>query len=278
MARRKRDINIFSMSALDLFASALGAFILIAIVIFPYFPNTIDECPPAKTCPAPVPVPECPVCPAPTPEPVCPVCPAVPEPTPPASQFPHLDIVIALDVTGSMGDQVGGLKSEIDQLSAVLSGMTPSLSMGVVAFGDRLWDTPLAVFELADIGASASARDALRRFVVNMDVNMGLGGGTNSDGPEAVYDAVRAAIRMDWRSRAERRLIVVITDNPAYPEEVQAVLGAAEAFARDGGEVSTVSIGTNGADFLRSLAAAGGGRFVRDAGGSLTANVLLSLM
>ena len=28
------------MSALDLFASALGAFILIAIVIFPYFPNT----------------------------------------------------------------------------------------------------------------------------------------------------------------------------------------------------------------------------------------------
>ncbi|MCE2542575.1 MAG: hypothetical protein J4F30_03915 [Acidobacteria bacterium] len=40
MRRRNREINIFSMSALDLFASALGAFILIAIVIFPYFPNT----------------------------------------------------------------------------------------------------------------------------------------------------------------------------------------------------------------------------------------------
>lgn len=39
MRTRSREINIFSMSALDLFASALGAFILIAVVLFPYFPN-----------------------------------------------------------------------------------------------------------------------------------------------------------------------------------------------------------------------------------------------
>ena len=39
MRRRNKEINIFSMSALDLFASALGAFILIAVVLFPYFPN-----------------------------------------------------------------------------------------------------------------------------------------------------------------------------------------------------------------------------------------------
>ncbi len=39
MQRRNREINIFGMSALDLFASALGAFILITVVLFPYFPN-----------------------------------------------------------------------------------------------------------------------------------------------------------------------------------------------------------------------------------------------
>ncbi|MGR3915001.1 MAG: hypothetical protein OD918_10930, partial [Gammaproteobacteria bacterium] len=39
MKRRNKEINIFSMSALDLFASALGAFILIAVVLFPFFPN-----------------------------------------------------------------------------------------------------------------------------------------------------------------------------------------------------------------------------------------------
>ncbi len=39
MKPRSREINIFSMSALDLFASALGAFILIAIILLPFFPN-----------------------------------------------------------------------------------------------------------------------------------------------------------------------------------------------------------------------------------------------
>ena len=43
MKTRNREINIFSMSALDLFASAMGAFILIAFVLFPYFPNTGDS-------------------------------------------------------------------------------------------------------------------------------------------------------------------------------------------------------------------------------------------
>lgn len=43
MKLRNKEINIFNMSALDLFASALGAFILISVVLFPYFPNTGDS-------------------------------------------------------------------------------------------------------------------------------------------------------------------------------------------------------------------------------------------
>lgn len=42
MKRRVREHNIFGMAALDLFASALGAFILITVVLLPYFPNTRD--------------------------------------------------------------------------------------------------------------------------------------------------------------------------------------------------------------------------------------------
>ena len=37
MKRLNRDINIFSMSALDLFASAMGSFILLAVILFPYY-------------------------------------------------------------------------------------------------------------------------------------------------------------------------------------------------------------------------------------------------
>jgi len=43
MKKRSRSINIFSMSALDLFASALGAFILLGVLLLPYFPNTGDS-------------------------------------------------------------------------------------------------------------------------------------------------------------------------------------------------------------------------------------------
>ena len=39
MKKRSRELSIFSMSALDLFASALGAFVLITIVLLPFFPN-----------------------------------------------------------------------------------------------------------------------------------------------------------------------------------------------------------------------------------------------
>jgi len=37
MRRNNKDINVFNMSALDLFASALGAFIVITVVLFPYY-------------------------------------------------------------------------------------------------------------------------------------------------------------------------------------------------------------------------------------------------
>src|SRR5690606_21825283 len=37
MRRPSRELNIFSISALDLFASAMGAFILIAVILFPYY-------------------------------------------------------------------------------------------------------------------------------------------------------------------------------------------------------------------------------------------------
>ncbi len=40
MRKRDRTLNVFSVSALDLFASAMGTFILIAIILFPYYLKT----------------------------------------------------------------------------------------------------------------------------------------------------------------------------------------------------------------------------------------------
>ncbi len=40
MKRKNREINIFSISALDLFASGMGAFVLIAVIAMPYYLKT----------------------------------------------------------------------------------------------------------------------------------------------------------------------------------------------------------------------------------------------
>ena len=37
MKRRQRDLNVFTISAIDLFACATGAFILLALMLFQYY-------------------------------------------------------------------------------------------------------------------------------------------------------------------------------------------------------------------------------------------------
>ena len=286
MKRKSREINIFSMSALDLFASALGAFILIAIVIFPYFPNTsprvVVPCPPVPAPPDPAPPVPCPPVPA-APVPAPPV-PAPPVFTPSATQFPHLDLVIALDVTGSMRGHIDGLKAEVDQLSRLLTELTPSLGLGVVAFGDRAWERPIATFDLREISGSPASQAALRDFVLSLSPNMGMGSGSNRDNPEAFHTALEVAAGMGWRPAAELRYIVLITDSPSYPEEEGAAISTAGLFAatESGNRVSTVLVG-GGRDphtegFLRRVAQAGGGQIVLDSGGSVTVTLLLSMI
>ncbi len=328
MRRKNRELSLFGMSSLDLFASALGAFILISIIIFPLISDASRSEPAepipllaAAPCPEPIVCPVCPVLPLPLPpvatpspapapvaavpetppadpEPVdCPVCPPIPDPVPcPAPdpdpalptatyQLPHLDLVIALDITSSMGPQVAALKAEVGQLSNLLSRMAPSFGIGLVAFGDRQWERPTTTFSLRRISGPTLERAAFRGFVNNLDVRMGLGRGGNDDPPEAFLEALTEAARMPWRPEAEKRVIVLVTDQPAYPDQVNRSIATAAAIGRlPGHRVSTVYINSQGMAnpqveaFLQSVANAGGGQFVRDVGGSLTVNLLLSLL
>ena len=321
MKRKSRELSIFSMSALDLFASALGAFILISVVMFPYFPNTgtadqrdldeaLERLQEEETDNA-----------------------ALQgvlseirqdlerrlEAARAAAQrevdaarmdaeearrqseglqqelseaedelqrirFPHLDLVIALDITGSMSNEIDGLKAELGQLSGVLVSLAPSVAIGVVAFGDENWESPLRSFPIVEISSSARNRASLAEFVARLQPNLGQGTGSNTTNPEAFLSALQEAVAMRWRPQAERRQIVMITDNPAYSHEVSPSVSAASSFSARGGgrSVSTVFVRTEGSEsgtaaFLGRVAEAGGGEAVQ-AGGSMTANLLLSLL
>ncbi len=71
MRRNNRELNIFSMSALDLFCSAMGAFLLLALIALPYYLKQSQVC---EVCPAPTPTPQS--------TPVQTACPTVPEAAP----------------------------------------------------------------------------------------------------------------------------------------------------------------------------------------------------
>ena len=232
MKPRSREINVFSMSALDLFASALGAFILISIVLMPYFLR-----PPTKT------------------------------------RFPALDIVMTLDTTGSMREQVSGLRSEIVQLTQLLLKLSPSLGVGVIDFKDRC-EGPNAVREFPLRIMDPAGLEALVTFAGTMSAG---GSGCNHDAPEALAAALDTAIASNWRTESELKVIVIITDSPAYGDRQAHALEAARSFAARG-ERSRVSVvlRSRDVDFLRRLAEAGNGEHVR-AGASFAATILLAL-
>ena len=272
MRTRNREINLFSMAALDLFASALGAFILIALLLFPYFPNTGDS-----------------------PERIAAVRAELDkeraeheatrqglESELKKLRFPHLDLVIALDITGSMRAQLTGLRNEIDELAQVLLKLAPSLSMGIVAFGDRYYDTPIFRFDLREIRTNADI-NRMKGFTTTLSLRKGMGRGENNDNPEAIHLALKEALTMSWRSTSEKNLVVIITDNPAYPEEEQNTLAMARAFAgRDiKNGISTINANTSGGrsaqTFLSALAQVGHGQYI-EGGESMTASILRSLL
>ena len=116
------------------------------------------------------------------------------------------------------------------------------------------------------------------RALVSFTRTMSAGGSAcNRDSPEALASALDAAIGSSWRAESESRVIVIITDNPAYEDRKAHALDAARSFAvsRRRSKVSVVLRGNDEA-FLRRLAAAGNGEFVR-AGASFTATVVLAL-
>jgi len=190
-------------------------------------------------------------------------------------EFPPLDVVIALDSTGSMRAQTEGLKTEITQFAMLLRELSPSVSMGVVEYKDRCDSQMLRAFDLVEMDAVSIPK--IQSFA--NDVEPG-GDFCNSDGPEALKAALEVATRMNWRSDVGVQLIVIVTDNSAYPEEEAEALQLAQEFASRG-EGYSIAAAQVGADreaqrFLSELVMVGGGDHIR-AGGSFTSTILFSL-
>jgi hypothetical protein len=171
-----------------------------------------------------------------------------------ASNKVQLSFVV--DATGSMGDEIGYMKEELEDIITKTFEKNESLDleMSSVFYRDKgdEYVTRKVDFE----------GDILK--VVNFIKMQQAGGG--GDYPEAVNDALRAAIDdLKWDDNARARILFIVLDAPPHDEAKAEMLGLMQRAAAKG--IRVVPIACSGTDkstefLMRSMALATNGTYL----------------
>lgn len=149
-----------------------------------------------------------------------------------------LDIVFALDTTGSMSGALNTLQSYIETSIDNFVARSSNFRVGYVSFGDCQADgiaKCLHTWEFTNNSVQMKAN------IVDLNANWRTGGG---DARESVADAVYAAVNdLAWNADTAR-VIFVFTDNPSkpcsYPGQTCTLESAATMAASDDIKVHTM--------------------------------------
>ena len=187
-----------------------------------------------------------------------------------------LDLVFVMDTTGSMRGELADLQANLIGIIRVLSRLASSLRVGFVAYRDR------GEIYLTEVYPLQRMNDAHAAELVNFVNDLRADGG--GDDPEAVDEGLKAALALPWRADAQGR-IIVIGDASVHPNRQAQTLAMAEQFRRSAPgaqvlrSVSTIYTGNSFAfrPFFERLAAAGGGD-LSDHHGQMIESVLLSVL
>ncbi len=117
----------------------------------------------------------------------------------------NLDLVFAIDATGSMKNDLAKLKTDMQPLLAELFGETPGTRVGLLFYRDygdtfKYMDLPVKVFPFTSNFTS---------FSKNLN-SIRIYGKEGGDIPEAVYEAMYAACEFyAWRNTAQKKIILI---------------------------------------------------------------------
>ncbi|MGH3260949.1 MAG: cutinase family protein [Trebonia sp.] len=124
-----------------------------------------------------------------------------------------LDVGFAIDSTGSMGDIIGQVQSNVTDIAQSLQAADPDLQVGLVDYkdappnSDDPYQAQVDVPLTTDLGQFDTA-------VSNLTAN---GGG---DTPESVYTGMMTTLGLNWRTGAHKEM-VVIGDAGGHPVDPQ---------------------------------------------------------
>ena len=180
------------------------------------------------------------------------------------------------DTTGSMRDELQDIQQSLGSIARILNKLSPDLRMGFVAYKDVDAPPVLRAFPLSPMTGGNLNR--ILGFVRQLDAR---GGG---DVPEPVDQALAAAVGMEWRPDANGR-IIVIGDAPAHGRNQARTYQMASGFAGgplDAGYDRRVSAITTGGDaathgYMSQLAKSGGGDIASHRG-AMIESVLLAVL
>jgi Mg-chelatase subunit ChlD len=143
---------------------------------------------------------------------------------------PRIDVVFALDTTGSMGGLIQAAKEKIWSIATTMASAQPApvIRMGLVAYRDRGDAYVTRVVDLSD--------DLDSLYATLMDFQAGGGG----DGPESVNQALHAAVHdISWSQDPQAyKVLFLVGDAPPhmdYPDDIK--YPQSLAAARDNGIV-----------------------------------------
>lgn len=166
-----------------------------------------------------------------------------------------LDLVLVVDTTGSMGDEVAFLQKELTGIVRRASNRAPGVNIrfGLIAYRDQGDD-----YVVKDFGFTTRAAE-MNGWLRGLSAD---GGG---DYPEAAAAALRAGVNMPWRKGKGERILLHIADAPPHPGESAAYLRAARSAAQQGVQIFTLGASGVAAEseyLMRQASVATGGRYL----------------
>ena len=171
-----------------------------------------------------------------------------------AQPVERMDLLLTIDATGSMGDEMRYLQSELKAIIGRVEEANPGIDIR----------TGLVVYR--DVGDSYVVREV--PFMDDIeDFRKALGqqnAGGGGDTPEAMHTALQTGLAMDWRDDA-LKVNLLVADAPPHDRHITETWEAG-LLARTRG-IHVVSLAASGVDktaefLMRSMAQITGGRYL----------------
>ena len=171
-----------------------------------------------------------------------------------ASKIQKLDILLTLDATGSMGDEMRYLQTELTSIMTRMEANNPDLDIraGLVVYRDTTDEYVVRDFDFTD---------DLEVYKVNLARQSADGGG---DFPEAMDAALTKGLGLAWREDAVK-VNLLVADAPPHDENIKATWNTA-LHSRVRG-IHMVPVAASGVDptaefMMRAMGQLTGGRYL----------------